>query len=910
MIRHRLVPLMLLLTAATSATRGDEAIDRLIAELSGGAPAAGRSETELRTAYAQVIATLIPGLAADALPDRETPQMTLERIASHAARPGAEPERAALSAELAARLGPDVPPAARLWLLRQLERIGGAEAVPALTRLLADPDPHLRDAARRALVANPAPAAVAALRDALADAPDEAGRVAALCSLAERADWPMPVPPDSEPMSTLKLLRALEAAGERLSLAEREALWAAWGALGDATCLDEPARRYADRSDRGSQADPDPRIRDAAARAVLRILERGRGTLEPEQVANQCWDIWAAPLDRTIRIAGLVGFVRSAAKLTGSAREQAVRSVLPLLEPEKEGDPEIRAALLAALEVLPDPPVTAALGRRLADAPPAEQIVVIAVLSSRGDPAARPAVLAMLAVEDESVRAAAARALATLGDRRAAVELVRCAAMARGLTRDAARWALARLNAEGVDATLRAALASEPPPVRAELLRALAARRCRAAVPDFMEYTRDPDVAVRVAACEALRELAPAERAPELIGVLLAADDDEVTAAALAATVAVCNRAADAASRAAPLLTAWDAGPAAQRVRLAPALARVGGTPALDRLRAARRDVDADLVDAAVRALTSWPDAAALDELRDLAEQAEKPAHRILALRGYVRLLELPGPRPPAETVDLLRGAMRLATRPEERTLVLGAASKISDLAALQFAEECLADAELRPLAETAVVSVAGRIGLDEPDAARAALERIERETADPARGRRAAEALARLRENQGRVVRWLGSGPYFEAGRDWAWVFDQPFAPEEGDGGGATWQVLQPTTPQAPWVFDLSAFNGPARCFYARCAVRSPRAQPAQLQVGSDDGVRVWLNGVLVHEARLPRGHTVLADRVPVELRAGWNVLLLKVVQVGGAWQFSAAVRAPDGGPLDGLTLALEPVD
>jgi len=77
---------------------------------------------------------------------------------------------------------------------------------------------------------------------------------------------------------------------------------------------------------------------------------------------------------------------------------------------------------------------------------------------------------------------------------------------------------------------------------------------------------------------------------------------------------------------------------------------------------------------------------------------------------------------------------------------------------------------------------------------------------------------------------------------------------------------------------------------------------------VGSDDGVRVWLNGALVHEARLTRAHNVLGDRVPVALRAGWNVLLLKVVQVGGAWQFSAAVRGPDGGPLDGLELALEP--
>ncbi len=905
MTRHTVIALVFALLAAVTAARGDDALDRLVAELSGAAPAPVRAETELRAAYARVLTALIPGMAAETLPDRAKPQTAVERIALHASRPGAEPERAALSAEMAARVAADVPNAARLWLLRQLERIGSAEAVPALAKLLADPDPALRDAARRALVGNPSPAAVAALRDACVNAVDEAGRVAALHSLAARLDWQLPIPQDSEQMRTMGMLKALDASNGS-SVVEREALWVAWGALGDAKCLLEPTRRYADRGP-GSQADPDPRIRNAAARAVLRILERAWRSDDPLRAANLYWDVWEAPLDRTVRVAGLLGFTRAAAQLQGATRDRALRRVVESL---RDPDPCIRLALIPELESLPDAPITTALLDRLAVAPPAEQVVIVAVLGARGDAAARPAVLALLAADADAVRTASARALVTLGDRDTAVTLARTAGAAGGAVRDAVGWALGRLNAEGVDAALRAALASEPPPVRAEALRALAARRCRDAVPDCLAQTNDADVAVQIAACEALRALAPFERADELVAVLLAADDAAVVAAALDAVVAACNRAPDAAARAVPLLAAWDRGSVAHRVRLAPGLARVGGAAALDRLCTARRTDAADLVDAAVRALAAWPDALALDELRDLAERADKPTHRILALRGYVRLLELPSARPPAETVQLLRGALRLAARPEERTLVLGAVGKVSDAAALAFARECLADAELRPVAETTVVSVAQLIGLLEPEAARAALEEIRRSTAGDATRQRAEEVLGRLRQTQGRVVRWLGSGPYFESGREWAWVFDHPFAPEEGDGRDATWQVLRPTNPQAPWVFDLDAFNGPARCFYVRCAVRSPRAQPAQLQVGSDDGVRVWLNGVLVHEARLTRAHNVLGDKVAVELRAGWNVLLLKIVQVGGAWQFSAAVRAPDGGPLDGLELALEPTE
>jgi hypothetical protein len=42
----------------------------------------------------------------------------------------------------------------------------------------------------------------------------------------------------------------------------------------------------------------------------------------------------------------------------------------------------------------------------------------------------------------------------------------------------------------------------------------------------------------------------------------------------------------------------------------------------------------------------------------------------------------------------------------------------------------------------------------------------------------------------------------------------------------------------------------------------------------------------------------------VPATLEEGWNEVLLKVVDFGGAWAACLRVRAPDGGRLDGLKI------
>ena len=89
--------------------------------------------------------------------------MELQNLALNAARPGAEAERAELATILAAKAADAaVPQPARVWVVRQIEYIGAAESVAALTALLNGQDAELKECARRALEKNPAPAATEA----------------------------------------------------------------------------------------------------------------------------------------------------------------------------------------------------------------------------------------------------------------------------------------------------------------------------------------------------------------------------------------------------------------------------------------------------------------------------------------------------------------------------------------------------------------------------------------------------------------------------------------------------------------------------------------------------------------------------------------------------------------------------
>jgi hypothetical protein len=82
----------------------------------------------------------------------------------------------------------------------------------------------------------------------------------------------------------------------------------------------------------------------------------------------------------------------------------------------------------------------------------------------------------------------------------------------------------------------------------------------------------------------------------------------------------------------------------------------------------------------------------------------------------------------------------------------------------------------------------------------------------------------------------------------------------------------------------------------YGLVYVFSPDDRRATVLLGSDDGVRVWVDDVLVHTNPAYRGAVADQDRVAVGLAKGWNKVLIKVLQGAGGWGYYFRFSDPKG--------------
>ena len=81
----------------------------------------------------------------------------------------------------------------------------------------------------------------------------------------------------------------------------------------------------------------------------------------------------------------------------------------------------------------------------------------------------------------------------------------------------------------------------------------------------------------------------------------------------------------------------------------------------------------------------------------------------------------------------------------------------------------------------------------------------------------------------------------------------------------------------------------------YALSYVYSPREQTLPLLVGSDDGIKVFLNGKEIYRLLKIRPAVPDQDTVTAALRKGWNILLLKIENNLGGFGCYARLIDPE---------------
>lgn len=146
----------------------------------------------------------------------------------------------------------------------------------------------------------------------------------------------------------------------------------------------------------------------------------------------------------------------------------------------------------------------------------------------------------------------------------------------------------------------------------------------------------------------------------------------------------------------------------------------------------------------------------------------------------------------------------------------------------------------------------------------------------------------------------WYHSGPF--SAENFQQAFDKAFEPEKAIDVTATGDDQKPKWTQQPdWVDGQvhNTFSTEIAANYIYRTIESPKDQILSLSLGSDDGIKVWVNGKEVLAKLVGRGAAPDQEAIQVPLQKGANQLLIKVVNAGGPSGFYFAATPLANRPL-----------
>ena len=344
---------------------------------------------------------------------------------------------------------------------------------------------------------------------------------------------------------------------------------------------------------------------------------------------------------------------------------------------------------------------------------PDQQGLLLLALADRGDAKGLPVVLDVAKTGQGKARILAVGILEKLGNASCMTVLLEAAVAADPDLAAKARTVLARLSAPDMDADIVARLAKAEGKTRQVLIETAGVRRIDSALPAIVACAADPNAVVRTAAVTAIGAMGGEKQIADLVKCLDSAKDPKDQSAIEKALQAISVRAGAAAVPQLQPLTA--SGTPAVRMMGFHALACAGGPDALAALKAAAEDKDEAVADEVVRTLSTWAnqwpeDPAILPVLLAVAKADKKPAHQVLAIRGYMQFVQGTKKTKDDQKLAMVNDALPLLTRPEETHLAISVLGNIRSGGVLEALAAFVEDAAISDEAASAIIRlVTGR---------------------------------------------------------------------------------------------------------------------------------------------------------------------------------------------------------
>jgi len=779
-------------------------------------------------------------------------------------------DEAAQIGVLQSQASPHDKDAACVWLKRH----GTARSVPALAALLTDEQLSL--SARHALESLPGPEAENALIAAL-------GKTSGL--LKDGIVGSLGVRRDAEAVPQLAKL---------LSDSDAQIAGDAAAALGEIATPGALAALEEQLKAAGNSAPT--AVVDGCLRGAHHLLVAGNRP----QAFSVYQEIYQRPTKEFLHVAAFRGMAQSAENGVALIAKAIVSGPAPV---------QMAAIQLVHEKEFPD--ATKEIAGLLPQATPLVQAALIDALNQRDDPAAVSEISRFAKNGAPEVRDAALAALGNLGDDKDIPLLVEIAAASGDAGQAAARQALTLIHRGTPNQALLKLLPGSQSDAQVEIVRALSNRGAREANPQLLELAKRAEDPVRSATFQALARLADQPQLDGFVQIVGEMKTDEGRSAAADALGLTCHHIQERHGKVdfSPVLAALKNGSTRTRIALLPVCSRVANPQTRSALREYVADSNPEVRGAAMRALCQTTDAELLPDIVKIS-QTSGDEFRAPAIEACVRLTtqEEGAVIPNSERVKYFQAIMPAASTTAEKRLALSGLATVTDARALKLAEPLLSDNTVGNEAALAVIGISRK--LSDTAAAKSALENVIAHGASEDILQQAQSVLKLVNARLNYITTWQIAGPYRQAGKNFSELFDIAFPPETGSAQKATWQdVPLSDDPKSPWAVDLlAAFGGTQEVAYGRTAIHSDSEQTAWLVVSSDDGVKVWLNGEVVHESNTSHALTQAPAKVKITLKSGWNNLLLKVTQNTQGWGFGARLTDAGGAPLSGLQFAAGP--
>jgi HEAT repeat protein len=517
--------------------------------------------------------------------------------------------------------------------------------------------------------------------------------------------------------------------------------------------------------------DPDAQVARAAARALGSIGNPAAAAALQEQLPNASGQTKLDICEGLFRCAETavaqggkqraIGIYDELCKVDGPHQVRAGALRGAILTRGKDGVALLRehlrsndyvlfsAACQTAME-MPGEDVTRALTDVVNELPPDNQIVVIGTLGKRGDAGALPTLFALAKKGEKTVRLEAIRSLPQIGDASAVPVLAELMGDADSQISQAAQEGLAAMPGQQADDAVLAMLNSGQTKQRLAALELMGRRRMTKDIPALLKAAGGTDEEVRPAAIGKVGELGGPEELPALLEVLMRLSDPQDLDAAERALSAVCRKTDNPQSEAGKLTALLSRAAPGQKVVLLRVLGVIGGPQALEAVRAAAKDDNLQVRDAAIRTLCTWKTADAAPDLLALVKTSPEPSRRTAALRGYMNLI-----RDESLSADkklaMCKQAAELIQRNEDKKLLLGVLGTVPTTEALAMAMAHLDDPATRVEASFAAVAISEKIVDQNPQEVAAAMQKVLKATKNKNVTRRARQVLQKARKSTGR---------------------------------------------------------------------------------------------------------------------------------------------------------------